>query len=70
MAYKLTADETRGIQKILVWGFSNFHKLKEDNKVRMWLKIYDKIEPDKLEVSGKLADEVAKARQRAQAEIF
>lgn len=70
MAYKISIDETRAIRLVLKWGFDKFHTLKEENKVRMWLKIYDKIEPDKLEVSGKLADDLKRARERAQAEIL
>lgn len=70
MVIKLTEDEKRGLKAILNWGFKNFHLLREDNKVKLWLKIYDKIEPDKLEINGSLADAVKKARERASAEIL
>lgn len=65
----LTATQRKGLGAILDWGFKNFHLLKEDNKVKMFLKIYDKIEPDKMELSLSLSDAVKAARQRALSRI-
>lgn len=67
---KLDNHQLAGLNAILNWGPANFHKLTQDNKVKMWLKVYDKITPDKLDVSLSLADELKKARARAAGELL
>lgn len=40
--------------RIINWGYRRFNGLKEDNKVKMWLKVYDKKSPQKFPDSLKI----------------
>jgi hypothetical protein len=70
MATKLTARENAGLKAILNWGVDNFHKLKEDNKIKMWMKVYDKTAPDKVDVAVSLSEAVKAARLRAESRRY
>ena len=61
----VTPQQKKGFSEILSWGVINFHKLREDNKVKIFLKVYDKVEADKLELSMPLSEAVKAARLRA-----
>lgn len=69
MLVKLTDQQLEGYKKILDWAPANFHKLTQDNKVKIWLKVYDKAMPEKLNVELSLAQAIKKARDRSLAEL-
>ena len=49
----LSSLQTRNKTAILNWLTQNrFNRLSEDNKIRVWSKVYDKEEPSKIEVRG------------------
>lgn len=45
---RLSSKQIKGKTKIMDWGFNNFHKLKEVNKVKMWLKMAESEFPHKI----------------------
>lgn len=61
----LTPQDLRALKAMFDWGPKNFHLLREDNKVKLWMKVYDKICADKIDVNISLAEAVKQARQRA-----
>lgn len=65
----LSQEDIRGLKAILNWGPKNFHLLTEDNKVKLWLKVYDKVQPDKVDVQISLSEAVKQARTRALAHL-
>lgn len=62
--------ENRGLKSILRWGFDNFHKLSQDNKVKIWIKVYDKVQPTQVDVNLKLSEAIKNARERAILDII
>jgi hypothetical protein len=44
---RLNSKQLKALAKIMNWGLQNFHTLEEESKVKVWLKICDKFQPDK-----------------------
>lgn len=51
---KLNSIELKHKRKILNWAGTNWHKLKESSKVRIWCAMYDKAEPSKMQIEGEI----------------
>lgn len=51
---RLNSQQLKDRQKVLDWMGKSWNSLKQDNKLKVWMTVYNKMEPDKVQIEGRV----------------